>query len=200
MLFRSAVFGKQMEMAEIDNRITKVPYDATKPVHVVFDLGWADNTALWFMQFIGQSIHLIRYIENNQQTISWYLAEMQKFGYVYDTLWLPHDAAAKNLGTGRSIEEIVRATGHKVQILERVPVNDSINAARTIFNKCYFDRINCEDGIKCLQHYRYDVDPETGTFSQKPLHDQYSHGADAFRMLGLMVNEDRKSTRLNSSH
>lgn len=187
-----AVFGKQMEMAEIDGRITKVPYDATKPVHAIFDLGWADSTSIWFMQFIGQSIHLIRYIENNQQTISWYLAEMQKYGYVYDTLWLPHDAAAKNLGTGRSIEEIVRATGHKVQVLERVPITDSINAARTIFSKCYFDRQNTEDGIKCLQHYRYDVDPETGMFSQKPLHDQYSHGADAFRMLGLMVNEPRK--------
>jgi len=131
-------------------------------------------------------------LENNQQTISWYLAEIQKFGYVYDTHYLPHDAAAKNLGTGRSIEEIFRASGAKIQILERVPVVDSINAARTIFNKCYFDRQKCEDGLNCLRHYRYDVDPETGMFSQKPIHDQNSHGADAFGMLGLMVNEPRK--------
>ena len=187
-----AVFGKQVEFAEIDGRITNVPYDATKPVFTVWDLGWADNTSIFFFQFIGQSIHIIRYLENNQQTISWYLAEIQKFGYVYDTHYLPHDAAAKNLGTGRSIEEIFRASGAKIQILERVPVVDSINAARTIFNKCYFDRQKCEDGLNCLRHYRYDVDPETGMFSQKPIHDQYSHGADAFRMLGLMVNEPRK--------
>jgi phage terminase large subunit len=130
-------------------------------------------------------------MQNNQQTISWYLAEIQKFGYHFDTMWLPHDAASKNLGTGRSIEEIVRSSGYKVQILDRVPVTDSINAARTIFSRCYFDRENCDEGLQCLRHYRYDVD-EDGSWSQKPLHDQYSHGADAFRMLGLMVNEPKK--------
>ena len=187
-----AIFAKQMQQAELEGRITNVPYDATKPVHAVFDLGWADNTSIFFLQFIGQNIHIIRYIEDNQQTISWYLQKMQTFGYFYDTLWLPHDAQAKNLGTGRSIEEIVRGAGYKVQILDRVPVTDSINAARTIFNKCYFDRNNCEEGLQCLRHYRYDVDPDTGQFSQKPLHDIYSHGADAFRYIGLMVNEPRK--------
>ena len=186
-----AIFAKEMQMAELENRLTRVPYDSIKPVHVVFDLGWADHTALWFVQFIGMEIRLIRYMQANQQTISWYLSEMQKFGYFFDTLWLPHDAATKNLGTGRSIEEIVRSAGHKVQILDRVPVTDSINAARTIFNRCYFDRENCDEGLQCLRHYRYDVD-EDGSWSQKPLHDQYSHGADAFRMLGLMVNEPKK--------
>ncbi len=70
---------------------------------------------------------------------------------------------------------------------------DSINAARTIFNKCYFDRENCHQGLQCLRHYRYDVDPDTKQFSKTPLHDIYSHGADAFKYLGLVVNEPRKS-------
>jgi len=187
-----AIFAKEMTLAEIEGRITKVPYDATKPVHAIFDLGWADNTACWLMQFIGQELHFIRYFEDNQKTITYYLQEMQKFGYLYDTLWLPHDAAAKSLGTGRSIEEIVRAAGFKVQLLDRVPIADSINAARTIFNKCYFDRENTADGLNCLRHYQYDVDVETGAFSQRPLHNIYSHGADAYRYCGLMVNEPRK--------
>lgn len=188
-----AVFAKEMEMAELDDRITKVPYDPTKPVHAVFDLGWADNTAIWFVQFIGFEIRVIRYMESSQHTMSWYLAEMQKYGYVYDTLWLPHDAQNKTLAAnGRSIEEIVRAAGYKVQIVDKVPVADSINAARTIFPKCYFDRQNCDAGLQCLRHYRYDVDPETKQFSKNPVHDIYSHGADAFRYVGLVVNEPRK--------
>ena len=88
----------------------------------------------------------------------------------------------------------MRATGMKVQILDRVPVADSINAARTIFSRCYFDRQNTEEGLQCLRHYRYDVDPETKMFSAKPLHDEYSHGADAFRYIGLMINEQKKVT------
>ncbi len=190
-----AIFAREMVAAEIEGRITRVPYDPIKPVHAVFDLGWSDATAIWFVQFIGMETRLVRYIENNQQTISWYLAEMQKFGYVYDTLWLPHDAAAKNLGTGKSIEEIVRATGMNVRILPRVPVTDSINAARTVFNKCYFDRENTHQGLQCLRHYRYDVDPDTKMFSKTPLHDNYSHGADAFRYIGLMINEPRKPAK-----
>jgi len=189
-----AVFANEMKMAELENRLTRVPYDSIKPVHAVFDLGWADNTAIWFLQFIGMEIRLIRYLEDNQKTISHYLAEMQKFGYIYDTLWLPHDAENKTLaGNGRSIEEIVRSAGFKVQIIPKTPVADSINAARTIFSKCFFDRENCHEGLQCLRHYRYDVDPDTKMFSKTPVHDQYSHGADAFRYIGLMVNEPKKA-------
>lgn len=188
-----AIFAKEMQQAELDGRITKVPYDATKPVHAVFDLGWSDNTAIWFLQFIGMETRLIRYIEDSQKTMSHYLATMQTFGYVYDTIWLPHDAENKTLAAqGRSIDDIVRGAGYKTQIMPRVPIVDSINAARTIFPNIWFDREKCAEGLDCLRHYRYEVDPETGQFSRNPLHDQYSHGADAFRYIALMIKEPAK--------
>jgi phage terminase large subunit len=195
-----AIFAKEMTMAELDGRICNVPYDATKGVHVVFDLGWNDHTACWFVQLFPTETRLIRYIEDRQQTISYYMAKIQSYGYMIDTIWLPHDAKAKSLGTGRSIEEIVRNTGYTTKVLDRVPVADSINAARTIFSKCYFDRQNTEEGLQCLRHYRYDVDPETKAFSQKPLHDHYSNGADAFRYIGLMINEPRKVVKKTIPH
>jgi len=196
-----AIFANEMQLAELDGRITKVNYDPTKPVHAIFDLGWADSTAIWFLQFIGMETRLIRYQEDNQKTISHYLALMQTYGYMYDTLWLPHDAQNKTLASnGKSIEEIVRAAGYKTRIIERTPVVDSINAARTIFRNCWFDRENCHDGLQCLRHYRYEVDPETGQFSRKPLHDQYSHGADAFRYIGLMINEPKPRRRVQNQN
>ena len=188
-----AIFAKELNQAEREERLTKVPYDPTKPVHAVCDLGWSDATAWWFVQFVGMETRLIRYFEGSQRTMTSYLAELQTFGYVYDTIWLPHDAQNKTLAAaGRSIEDIVRGAGYKTRILERVPVVDSINAARTIFPNCYFDRENCADGLNCLRHYRYEVDPDTGQFSRTPLHDQYSHGADAFRYIGLMIKEPAK--------
>jgi phage terminase large subunit len=191
-----AIFARELEMADIDGRIGRVPYDPVKPVHAVWDLGWSDQTAIWFVQFIGMETRLIRYIEDSQKTITHYLAELQKFGYVYDTMHLPHDAQNKTLAAnGRSIEEIVRAAGHHVSILPKVPVADSINAARTIFANCWFDRENAGEGLNCLRHYRYEVDPDTGQFSRNPLHDQYSHGADAFRYIGLMIREPRRTQR-----
>jgi phage terminase large subunit len=188
-----AIFAKEMQQAEFEGRITRVPYDPIKPVMAIFDIGWADATAVWFLQFIGMETRLIRYYETTQTTMSQILAKMQTFGYVYDILYLPHDAQNKTLAAnGRSIEEIVRAAGYNVRIIDRTPITDSINAARTIFPKCYFDRENCHEGLQCLRHYRYDVNPDTGTFSQKPLHDNYSHGADAFRYIGLMINEPKQ--------
>ena len=188
-----AIFAKEMMRADAEERITKVPYDASKPVHAICDLGWSDATAWWLVQFVGMETRLIRYFEGSQRTMTSYLAELQSFGYVYDTIWLPHDAQNKTLAAaGRSIEDIVRGAGFKTRVLERVPTIDSINAARTIFPNCYFDRENCADGLNCLRHYRYEVDPETGNFSKMPLHDRYSHGADAFRYIALMVKEPAK--------
>jgi phage terminase large subunit len=188
-----AIFAKEMQQAEKEGRICRVAYDATKPVHAVFDLGWSDSTAIWFLQFVGMETRLIRYIESSQKTISYYLATMQTCGYVYDTIWLPHDAENKTLAAaGRTIDDIVRAAGYKTRIMPRVPVLDSINAARTIFSTCYFDREHTADGLACLRHYRYEVDPDTGQFSRNPLHDHYSHGADAFRYIALMIKEPVK--------
>jgi phage terminase large subunit len=196
-----AIFANEMQVAELDGRITKVAYDPTKPVHAIFDLGWADSTAIWFLQFVGMETRLIRYVEDSQKTISHYLALMQTYGYMYDTLWLPHDAQNKTLASnGKSIEEIVRAAGYKTRIIERTPVADSINAARTIFRNCWFDRENCYDGLQCLRHYRYDVDAETGQFSRQPLHDIYSHGADAFRYIGLMINEPKPRRKVQNQN
>ena len=191
-----AVFGRELTIAELEDRITRVAYDPSKPVHRIWDLGWADNVAIWFLQFVGLEYRLIRYMEDNQRTITSYLAECQKFGYVYDTDWLPHDAQNKTLAAnGKSIEDIVRSMGAKTRIIPRTSVVDSINAARTVFGSCWFDRENCADGIQCLRHYQYEVDPDTKQFSKMPLHNWASHGADAFRMIGLMVQEPRMARK-----
>ena len=74
-----AIFANEMQRAEADDRITKVPYDPTKPVHAVCDLGWSDATAWWFVQFIGMETRLIRYFEGSQRTMTSYLAQLQTF-------------------------------------------------------------------------------------------------------------------------
>ena len=191
-----AIFARELMAAEKEGKITNVPYDMSKPVHAICDIGWSDLTAWWFVQFVGMETRLIRYFEDSQRTMTSYLAQLQTFGYVYDTIWLPHDATNKTIAAaGRSILDIVRNAGFKAQTLDRVPILDSINAARTIFPNCYFDRENCADGLNCLRHYRYEVDSNTGQFSRQPKHDQYSHGADAFRYLALMIKEPAKKVK-----
>jgi phage terminase large subunit len=123
--------------------------------------------------------------------IQHYIGVLQNKGYLYGTDWLPHDAKAKEQGSGRSIEEIMITAGRSVRVVPRLSVSDGINAARTIFNRCYFDEQKCEEGLQSLRHYRYDVDPDTKQFSDRPLHDWSSHAADAFRYFAIAIEEDR---------
>jgi phage terminase large subunit len=187
-----AIYAKEVRQATEEGRITRVPYDATKPVHTFWDLGWADNTSVWFAQIAGFEYHLIDYVEGSQQPLTHYLKVLQDRGYIYGTDWLPHDAQSKQLGTGRSIEEMMRAAGRNVRIVPKLSVADGINAARTVFANCWFDVEKCADGLQCLRRYRYDVDQQTGQFSKMPLHDSASHGADAFRYLAIGLRDQKK--------
>ena len=187
-----AVYAKEIRAATGAGRITRVPYDASKPVHTFWDLGWADSTSIWFAQAVGFETRLIDYYQNQQQALQHYLQAIQSRGYVLGTCYLPHDARAKQLGTGRSIEEMMRAAGRTVQIVPGLSVEDGINAARTLFGNCWFDAERCADGLNALRRYRYEVDPATGMFGRSPVHDDASHGADAFRYVAVGLREPRK--------
>jgi phage terminase large subunit len=188
-----AIYANELRAAKEDGRIRNVPYDAAKLVHTFFDLGWADNTSIWFAQSVGPELHLIDYYSNSLQPIQHYLQVMQGKGYIYGTDWLPHDAKAKSLQTGRSVEEVMLQMGRKVQITPNLSINDGIQAARTVFNRCYFDENKCAEGLQSLRHYRYDIDPESKQLSGRPLHDFHSHAADAFRYFALSIGEDAPS-------
>jgi phage terminase large subunit len=186
-----AIYANEIRKATEDGRFTRVPYDASKPVSTFWDLGRADKTAIWFAQQVGFEFRLIDYYENRGFALGHYLKVIQDKPYLWGTHWLPHDAENKLLGSERTIQEQVQAIFKDVQIAPKISVANGIEAARSIFNRCWFDQDKCADGINCLRRYRYDVDPDTGQYSKNPLHDEASHGADAFRYLAVSMQEVR---------
>jgi phage terminase large subunit len=189
-----AVYAKELREATEQGRITKVPYDRSKPVSTFWDLGWSDSTSIWFVQIVGFEYRIIDFVRDRQKTVEHYQKVLQDRGYTYDTHWLPHDAQSAQLAAGgRSIETQMRATGQKVRIIPKTSIADGINAARTIFPNCFFDAEKCADGLQDLRHYRFDVDPDTGQFSDKPLHDDHSHSADAWRYVAVALKEPKRA-------
>jgi phage terminase large subunit len=184
-----AVYRTELLAADKEKRITRVPYDPIKPVHTFWDLGFADATSIWFAQQVGFEFHLIDYVEGTQQALQYYLKKVSEKPYIYGTHNLPHDARAHQLGSGRSIEEQMRAGGFPVKILPRLSIEDGIAAARAIFPRTYFDAEKCADGLQALRHYRYEIDEKLGTFKKQPLHDWASHGSDAFRGFAVGIRE-----------
>lgn len=187
-----AIFRTELLAAEKDGRLCRVPYDATRPVDTFWDLGFGDETSIWFSQSVGFEFRFIDFLHGSQQALGYYQKALQERPYVYGTHHLPHDARAHELGSGRTIEEQMRSAGFRVRIVDKLGVADGIAAARAIFNRCWFDREKCADGIQALRHYRYVRNEELGTFGKEPLHDWASHPADAFRYAAVMVKEPER--------
>jgi phage terminase large subunit len=197
-MLEGAVYAKELRDADAEERICRVPYDRKLPVDVFFDLGHADSTSMWFRQYANFQFRYINYYEASQFHIDHYLAYMQNMGYIYGTVWLPHDAKSKTVGTKLSVREQIMAKGYRTRIVPNLRVYDGINAARTVFPNSWFDQAACRDGLQCLMHYRYEKNDNTGRLSEDPVHDQYSHGADAFRYSAVASKEPR-NPNLNTS-
>jgi phage terminase large subunit len=188
-VLEGAVYAEELRAAL--PRIMNVPYDSFTSVSLIFDLGWADATACCFVQRVGFETRYIDYQEWTRTTWEKILQDCQRRGYTIDTIWLPHDAKAKQLGTGKSIEEITRSKGFKVRLVPKMSLADGINAARTNFETSYFDEKKCEELIKALRHYRYEFieDPIKNIFTKVPVHDWTSHGADSYRYSSIAIRQ-----------
>lgn len=186
-----AIYRAEIMAAESEGRLTRIPYDAQHPVHTFWDLGFGDNTSIWFAQSMPFEFRIIDHLSGSLQALSYYLKKMQERPYVYGMHWLPWDGEAKELGSGRSIQEQMQAVfgRDKVRCAKRLSVADGIAAVRAIFGRCWFDRERCADGIQSLRHYRYERDENLGSFKRDPLHDWSSHDADAFRTLAVAIKE-----------
>jgi phage terminase large subunit len=190
-----AIYGAEMRAAEKDGRITKVAYDATKPVHTFWDLGWADATAIWFVQAFPWEYRVIDYMEGSGQPLSFYLQALQRKGYVFGKHYLPHDARARTLATGKSVQELMVAAGFSVSIVPNIGVADGINAVRTIMPQCWFDAEKCADGLQALRRYKWSIPGSSGIIKREPLHDENSNGSDAFRMMAVGVKAPQASEK-----
>ena len=187
-----AIYKAEIQKAETEGRIRSVPYDGMLPVDTFWDLGYADRVAIWAAQRTPFEIKVLRYFEGDHQAIDYYLREIQTWGYVLGTCFLPWDGGSISLGTGKSIEELMRAKGFKTRVNRQLSVADGINATRTLFPQLYFDANNCADGLQYLRRYQWGPVTQLGVARREPLHDDASHPADALRTLAVGIKEPER--------
>lgn len=192
---KGAYYGKDIEQAETENRIGSVPYDRAADVHCSWDLGIGDMMSLWFFQIVGKEWHFLHYYENNGFGLDHYVDYIKSLNFPVHTHWLPHDAEARELQTGKSRISYLEGRGLKCRIVTRHAVDDGINTARTKFNRFWFDRKGCERGLDCLRMYRSEFDEKHQVLKSRPLHDWASHGADSFRTGVMGANEPTEKRR-----
>jgi phage terminase large subunit len=184
-----AIFSQEIRKATAEGRFTRVPYERQKPVQTFWDLGRADMTSIWFAQQVGFEFRLIDFYQSRGFDLSHYLKELQKREYVYGTCYLPHDAKHELLASPRTIAKQVEDAGYRVEVVPVTRKVDQINAARTVFPRCWFDADKCADGLNALRRYRYGVNPESGQYTKDPLHDDSSHAADAYLGFAMAMTD-----------
>lgn len=184
-----AIFAKELRRVTGEGRASgRVAWDRQTPVDTFWDLGRRDMTCVWFVQRVAMQYRVLEYFEGSNEEIHYYLRHLASLDYTYGTCYLPHDAEAKRLGEKRTIEQIVRAFGYKTRIVARPHRKaNAINAARIVFPNCWFDAKHCEVGLNRLRHYTYQI--KDGQRSEEPLHDENSHGADAFMTFAQAIHE-----------
>jgi len=190
-----AYYGREFKDAEDQGRICLVEYDPDIPVHTAWDLGFTDDTSIWWFQVIRGEIHILNFYTNHGLEPDDYFNEILSKPYKYGTHWLPHDAKAKTLAAkGKSFEEQAwKALGiGNVRLVPVLSLQDGIQASRALINKSWFDRVNTEDGVEALKQYQRKWDDDKKMFLDKPLHDWASHPSDAFRMLAVAWREEMK--------
>ena len=187
-------YGKELKVLEDQGRITKVELDRTFPVFTAWDLGYHDDTAIWFYQVTHTEIHVIDFYSGSGLAIEDYASAVKSKPYKYGRHYLPHDARAKTLASGGKsvIEQLAMHLGiSNLAIVPSLSVQDGIQAARVMLPKVWFDKENCEDAVELLKQYQREWDEDKKTFRDKPRHDYTSHAADGFRMLAVSWKENK---------
>lgn len=190
-----AFFGR--EMREAEPRIKRVDYDPALPVYTAWDLGYRDDTAIWFWQQHKGELRVIDFYAVSGADIRDIAGVVLGKGYRYERHFLPHDARAKSLQTGKSIVEQLAAhlDVGKLAVVPDIGIQSGIQAVRLMLPKVWFDVERCRDGIEALRQYQREWDEDKKAFRQSPRHDWTSHPADAFRMMAVAWGERLEPAR-----
>lgn len=187
-------YGKLMNDLESENRFCEIKHDYLLKTITAWDLGIGDSTAIWVAQVAGKEIRMLDYIENHGVGLEWYVRELRERDWLKaDEHLLPHDVQAKELGTGKSRQELLQELGLSVTVVPRLSVEDGIQAVRRILPDCWFNMPKVKQGVECLRNYRREYDEKRNVFFDKPLHDWASHGSDAFRYLAVGMSNTASS-------
>lgn len=181
---RGAYYGKQLNEL---NHEGSYPHDENKLVFTAWDIGYSDDTSVWFYQYNGKEIAVIDFFTVSGYSVDEVVDELRAKDYKYGTAFLPHDAKNKSFQTGKSTRELMIAHGMTTTIVPSLSIQDGIQAVRKTLPRVYFNTANPDVrvGLSALKIYQRKWDPKRSVFMEAPDHNWASNPADAFRMLAL---------------
>lgn len=201
-----AIWADEMTVLEREERVRPMEVDWDYPTSVVYDLGFTDATVALFWQHLptGEN-RIVHCYATSGAAIDTHIDYLHHMGIKFKHVWLPHDARAKNLQTGKSIVELFMEKGVRSPILRIVPnhkVRDGISAARQVFPSVSINsspEAQTDTLVEALKSYRREWNVDLKMFMDRPVHDWSSHYADAFRYMCVVSPRPDQNTEIESS-
>jgi hypothetical protein len=184
-------YTRELAKAREDKRICRVLHETALPVHTMWDLGLDDEMACWFLQVHGRELRFIRYMEWHDTGLAECISDIQKLGYVWGKMAMPHDIEVRELIGAEKRKTFLENAGFDVIVAPAGAgsLAEGISQVRMLFSRMLFDEEHCALGLKRLTNYRKQWDHIRGVWLPRPLHDINSNGADALRT-GAAVMDD----------
>lgn len=180
-----AIFADDLASAYKHKRIDSFPFDKTRPVNTFWDLGHADETAIWLEQDMGSRPTFIGYYENSGEGIEhyvrWLKAWADEHQMTFGKHYLPHDGDRKSIWMPEGSLAVMGRLGFRPNIVQRTPDKwAAVGIGRRKFSQCAFDADGCKVGIAHLKRYRKEWDERRAVWKDHPYHGPESNGADAY--------------------
>jgi hypothetical protein len=184
----NGIYSKSMQLVEDEKRITTVPHIPELPVTTFSDIGYRDAFSIVFVQKQGSAIHVIDHLESAGESIEYYANKLKELPYTYDNHFAGHDIVVKELGTGKSRQEIASNLGWFIQAVPKLKIEEGINALRMVLKRCYFEKDKCDYLVNCLKQYKWKTN-QLGEITSTPHHGTESNSCDAMRYMAIGLNE-----------
>lgn len=188
---RGTIFGDLIKLAMKDGRIARVPHITGLPVGTMWDIGRTDGTAVWFYQTHASEIRFIDYYAATKQGADHFAKVLREKPYIYGKMILPKDSRVKGFTAMESTEDFLRRViCPTVDVVDgNISIQSGIDITRRLFSRFIFDVHHCDtppnptmpSGLEGLRGYRRKWDDDKNDYSGEPIHDQFSHPADAIR-------------------
>jgi len=155
-----AYFARELAEARQQGRVGEVARDPLLAIRLYWDIGGAgakaDACAIWVVQFVGQEIRVLDYIEGQGQVLGYYTHELRARGYEKAKCFLPHDGMNANAVTGLRYADHLRDAEFDVTVIPNQGAGAAamrIEAVRRLFPKVWFNGSTTKAGRDALGYY-----------------------------------------------
>ena len=197
----AAVYGEAYTKLLAEHRATRFNLDSGHPVYVAFDIGssglHSDATSWLAFQWFNGKLFLYDCGEGHGKALPEYVEDLRMRPWFpkLSTIILPWDAEHHEKSINTTPADMMRQVFPNVAVLAKSNKAFRLSGARSqdyteitdiqqtrmmLYNTLIHNE-NCDWLLECMENYKYEFSAKLQEWSDRPVHDKYSHMMDALR-------------------